>query len=306
MVLRPATLRSAPTGRVMLSRGAGWITALVLAAGLASGCGGDGTGGEAARPVTSLGDRGLAHIHAVGVDPADDAVMLATHVGLFRLAAGETAPQRVGDLRHDVMGFTIVGPNRFVGSGHPDLRTDLPSLLGLISSVDAGQKWDPVSLLGEVDFHILRANGRNIAGVDSQSSQILVSDDAGASWMRRNPPGELVDLVMHPSRSRTFIASTPVGLVGSTDAGATWKPAGDRAGYLAWPAARALYRLSAEGAVFASADAGATWTRRGDLGGTPAAFSAADANRLLVATHEGKLMESDDGGRTWSARAALA
>jgi hypothetical protein len=36
------------------------------------------------------------------------------------------------------MGFTIVGPNRFLGSGHPDLRDDLPPLLGLIESTNRG------------------------------------------------------------------------------------------------------------------------------------------------------------------------
>jgi hypothetical protein len=37
------------------------------------------------------------------------------------------------------MGFAVVGPDHMIGSGHPDVRTDLPPLLGLIQSRDPGQ-----------------------------------------------------------------------------------------------------------------------------------------------------------------------
>ena len=37
------------------------------------------------------------------------------------------------------MGFTVVGPDTFLGSGHPDIRATDPPLLGLIESNDAAQ-----------------------------------------------------------------------------------------------------------------------------------------------------------------------
>lgn len=55
------------------------------------------------------------------------------------------------------MGFTIAGPQHFLGSGHPDLREKLPSRLGLIASTDNGQSWQQLSLLGKADFHALHA-----------------------------------------------------------------------------------------------------------------------------------------------------
>ncbi|MBW3550306.1 MAG: alanine:cation symporter family protein [Proteobacteria bacterium] len=42
----------------------------------------------------------------------------------------KTVPaERIGDRRQDTMGFTVVGPRRYLGSGHPDLRDELPPLL---------------------------------------------------------------------------------------------------------------------------------------------------------------------------------
>jgi hypothetical protein len=44
------------------------------------------------------------------------------------------------------------------------LRDDLPPLLGLIESRDAGETWKPISLLGKVDFHALRVRGELLVG----------------------------------------------------------------------------------------------------------------------------------------------
>lgn len=52
--------------------------------------------------------------------------------------------------------FTVVGPDTFLGSGHPDLqsaRAGQPGRLGLIESTDGGATWTILSLAGEVDFH---------------------------------------------------------------------------------------------------------------------------------------------------------
>jgi hypothetical protein len=112
-------------------------------------------------------DPGPVHVHGLGVNPADDALYLATHTGLYRLDRDSEVAERVGERHQDTMGFTVVGRNRFFGSGHPDLRDDLPSHLGLVESTDAGKTWEPVSLLGEADFHVLRIGGDRIYGYDA-------------------------------------------------------------------------------------------------------------------------------------------
>lgn len=68
----------------------------------------------------AFGDPGPMHVHGLGVNPADDALFIATHTGLYRVEKGKRKAQRVGNRYQDTMGFTIVGPNRFLGSGHPD------------------------------------------------------------------------------------------------------------------------------------------------------------------------------------------
>ena len=93
---------------------------------------------------------GLAHVHGLGVDPADGMLLAASHYGVYRLPeSGE--PELVG-ARQDTMGFTVVGPRHFLGSGHPDPGdTDQSPHLGLIESTDAGQTWRSLSLAGEAD-----------------------------------------------------------------------------------------------------------------------------------------------------------
>ena len=125
-----------------------------VAVGL-SGCAGDDEPTAPAPPS----DPGLIHVHGLGRNPADGALMVATHTGLFRVAPDSATAQRVADNHQDTMGFSVVGPDHFLGSGHPG-STDDPPFLGLIESRNGGAQWRPISLRGEVDFHVLEARGR--------------------------------------------------------------------------------------------------------------------------------------------------
>jgi hypothetical protein len=125
--------------------------AAVAAALVVAGC------GEATEPPSTVtpGDPGVIHVHALGRNPADGALFIATHTGLFRLGPRDESPERVAELYQDTMGFTVVGRDRFLGSGHPGSIEGDPPFLGLIESRDAGASWHPVSLRGQVDFHVL-------------------------------------------------------------------------------------------------------------------------------------------------------
>jgi hypothetical protein len=126
------------------------------------------------------------HVHGLGVNPADNALFIATHTGLYRVDEGERKAERVADRFQDTMGFTIVGPNRFLGSGHPDVQEaqqrNLPPRLGLIESTDEGRSWESISLVGEADFHVLRFAGERVYGYDASNDRLLVSGDRGRSW----------------------------------------------------------------------------------------------------------------------------
>jgi photosystem II stability/assembly factor-like uncharacterized protein len=275
---------------------------ILLMAVLLAGCGG-GDGDEPEFEGVSLEqqDPGPVHVHGLGVDPADGALYIATHTGLFRVAPGATKAERVGDERQDTMGFSVAGPGHFIGSGHPDARTDLPPLLGLIESRDAGRTWESVSLLGRTDFHVLRAAGSRVYGFDSSSGRLYVSADRGRTWETREPPEPLLDLVADPARPTRVLASGSV-LYRSGDAGTTWTAIGGEPALLAWPAPDVVYRVVGSGEVSVSADGGKTWRRRGSIDGEPAAFLAVSVQELYAALHDGTIIFSRDGGRSWSVR----
>lgn len=251
-------------------------------------------------------DPGPIHVHGLGINPQDGSLLIATHTGLWRTAPGETQAKRVTNQLQDTMGFTIIGPDRFLGSGHPDQiqarDRGLPPLLGLIESTDAGKSWQTISLLGEADFHVLRSKGHRIYGFDATNERLLFSRDAGRSWTERSPPAPLVDMAVSPSNLSHLIASGERGLWESANEGRAWKPSGEDSGLLAWPVAGRLYIVTAAGEVRVSPNGGKRWDAVGDIGGQPAALLAQTARELYVALHDGTVKRSPDGGRTWEVR----
>jgi hypothetical protein len=255
-------------------------------------------------------DPGPVHVHGLGIDPADGTLFIATHTGLYRVPPGQRRALRVGDRRQDTMGFTIAGPNRFLGSGHPDVEeadeTDLPPLLGLIESSDAGRTWEPISLLGDADFHVLRFSGERVYGYDASHNRLMVSVDRGRTWEEREPPGQLADLAVDPGNSNHVIASAAgelvQGLYESRDAGETWRVVGGPIGLLGWPKPGPLYIVDLSGGVFSSPEVGRSLHRVGAIGGEPAAFLAHTVNELYAALHDGTIKQSTDGGKTWEVR----
>jgi hypothetical protein len=250
----------------------------------------------------STADPGPVHVHALGVNPADRSLFIATHTGLFRLEPDAEQAERVGDRYQDTMGFTVVGPDHFLGSGHPDVREDLPPLLGLIESRDAGETWAPISLQGDVDFHALRVRGRLLAGYDATSGRVMVSNDRGGSWRRARPPEPLVDLVVDPDSADRLLAAGESRVFLSSDRGRTWRQLEEGTGLLAWPRTDRLYLLDGGGRVWLSRDGGRRWQRQGRIGASPAAFLATGSETLFAATHKGEIKHSSDGGVNWTTR----
>ena len=270
--------------------------------------GGNDSDGTAIRDLLSPTDPGPVHVHGLGINPADKALFIATHTGTYRVAPGAEQAARVGDSRQDTMGFTIVGPNRFLGSGHPDPQAireqNLPPNLGLIESTDGGKTWTPISLLGQADFHVLRSHQNRVYGFDSTNGRFLVSRDAGKTWNQRPIPGPLIDLAVHPQKPSRVVAATERGLITSADDGRTWRALRGNVGLLAWPHRTRLLLVDGSGQVHASRDSGRRWSAIGDIGGQPAAFVAQTEQELYAALHDGTVKRSGDGGRTWSVRSA--
>lgn len=279
------------------------VTAGLMSAvlGLAA-CGDDATeGGGAAQSETSE----LEHIHGLGVGARDGTLYIATHSGLFTAGSGQTKVERVGESRQDIMGFSVAGPGRFIGSGHPDPEdTGRPPNLGLIESTDGGRSWEQVSLLGEADFHVLESDGDRVYGFDGTQSRLMVSDDGGQNWEQQAPPAPMFDLAIDPTDRDRVVAATEVGLFISENAGENWQPRSrELAGLLAWPAQDALYLVDGSGTAHASDDAGQSFQPAGSIGGQPAAFIG-HGDSLYSALHDGTVKASADGGASWVVRAA--
>lgn len=285
------------------------VVGLLAAALLISGCGGSSGGGGSRAPKAggpTIEDPGPIHVHGLGVNPQDGALFVATHTGLFRASKDERKARRIADRYQDTMGFTVVGRDRFLGSGHPDGREGLPPFLGLIESRDAGRTWKPISLQGKRDFHVLEAAGKRVYGFGSdfntRQAGLLVSDDDGHDWDDRKAPEGLISLAIHPHDRDRIAVSGERRLYLSSDAGRGWRRLDGAAALLAWPAADRLFAVALDGTVARSADAGRSWRRIGDVGGQPAAFEAEGADELYVALHNGTIKRSSDGGASWSVR----
>ncbi|MBA3745908.1 MAG: exo-alpha-sialidase [Solirubrobacterales bacterium] len=251
-------------------------------------------------------DPGPVHVHGLGVNPTDGALFVATHTGLFRAAQGELRSRRVADRYQDTMGFTVVGADRFLGSGHPDLRERRSPFLGLIESSDAGRTWRAVSLDGKADFHVLEASGRRVYGYGSdfetRDERLMTSTDGGRDWKRLDAPAALISLAISPSDPRRVVASGERRAFGSRDGGRSWSDLdAPAAGLLAWTNS-GLFLVDLEGRVWRRAGTSAPWRSTGGVGAAPAAFDSGSDDDLLVALHDGTIMRSADDGRTWSVR----
>jgi hypothetical protein len=272
------------------------IATLALTIGLA-GCGQSDQSSSQEPGTPAAGDPGFGHVHGLGVNPADGVLYAATHYGVWRIPTNGQ-PVRVANRYQDTMGFTIVGPDHFLGSGHPDLRERLPSHLGLIESRNKAETWQSLSLLGQADFHALEAKHGRVYGFDSTSSTFMVSDD-GRTWQRLARLG-LADIAVSPSDPSVVLATAEQGLVRSDDGGKAFGtvPRAPRLVFVDWRPS-GLYGLDATGAAWASLDGGATWERRGELGSRPGALTVTDAGQVFAAHEEG-VVTSRDGGRTFS------
>ena len=274
------------------------LAAAVLAA-VVTGCGGSGDE-SASSPKRDA--EGPVHVHGLGINPADDSLFIATHTGLFRAAPDKEVSTRVADRYQDTMGFTVVGPDHFLGSGHPDPREQLPPLLGLIVSRDGGESWNPVALLGEADFHALESQGRTVYGYDASGGRFMASRDGGRNWSERAAPEPLVDLAVNPGDRKHVVASGEASIHVSRDGGRRWRSLAEGAGYLAWPSAKRLYRAAPDGGIHVSSDGGHSWREAGSIEGQPAAFEAAKPREIYVALHDGTIQRSADGGESWAIR----
>jgi hypothetical protein len=293
------------------------LVVLVLA-----GCGGDDEP-EAAAPTPNPtiegepnqpaepGSAANAFIASLAVDPADGTLMIGTGLGLFRAEQGASRAERViGELTTpDGSGqvssnFVVryAAPGDLLGAGaHPEgSGSALPENLGLMRSADAGATWDPISALGDADFHILQARGDHVVVVRADAPDIEISSDGGQSFQAVTPPDLPLDVVFDPADPQRMLVATAQGIHSSADGGRSWRPRDPiPSEQLAWAEADAVYRTDPGGLVKVSADGGETWEERGTVGPTVNELAADDEGTLYASVPGGEVHTSTDGGATW-------
>ena len=276
------------------------LIGLILLGTALGACGSSGDETAEDAPLVQSDD-GPGHVHALAVDPADDSVIIASHSGLFRAARGAESATRIGEERRDVMGFTVVGPRRYAGSGHPDFRTGGPPLVGFIRSDDAGRTWRTVSLEGEADLHALEVRGQRVWGYDATNQHLRVSRDGGRTWRSATVP-PLLDIAVDPEDSEVIIASAEDRLLRSTDGGRRFRTlVGDvPPSHLVWSRGE-LLAFGLDGRV--RAIEGRTARPIGTLHAPPAAATV-DGTTVLVSLDDGTVLQSRNGGRAWTRRLA--
>ncbi|MGH3736037.1 MAG: F510_1955 family glycosylhydrolase [Micromonosporaceae bacterium] len=292
---KPAARRSAP--------GLRWSpemtrTALLLAAALVVVLAVVWVAWDSKTPARNGGGDAIEHVHGLGINPANGELYAAAHNGLFRLDASGKA-HRVGSRAQDTMGFTVVGDDHFLASGHPGQGEDGPAALGLIESTDGGATWTTLSLEGQADFHALRYRHDAVYGFNSATRQLLVSKDKKTWDTRSQEP--LGDLVVSPSDPDTLVAAGAEGVMLSTDGGRSWQAGDSAVTMLDWPTDDALWAVAADQSVLRSGDGGKTWSESGKVEGQPSAFAAGEDQTLYLATVEGEILRSTDAGKTWKA-----
>ena len=290
------TDRRRPSGALL-----GGIAAIVVVAAIV-GC---RSSRDAPQEAANFDDPGLVHVHGLAVNPADSVLYAATHTGLFRVENGTAS--RVGDRYQDTMGFTIAGPDLFLGSGHPDLRDQelrvdgKPPHLGLIESTDRGRSWQARSLLGDADLHAITLVGDLIIGYDSTGGRVLASTD-GQEWETRGEVA-LFDMTVDPNDPDRLAGVTEDGtLMASNDGGRTWT---DETGapvdlaVVAW-GPDGLWVGDDAGGLHRKLDDGTWRLARRFAGAVEAIAPATESDLLHVAVAGVGVVASPDAGRTWT------
>ncbi|MCA0143839.1 F510_1955 family glycosylhydrolase [Blastococcus sp. LR1] len=234
-------------------------------------------------------------MHGLAVDPADGELYAGTHHGVVRVAE-DGRLTRIADRVQDFMGFTVVGPEHYLASGHPGEGQSGPANLGLIESTDGGATWETMSLAGAADFHALDAAQGVIYGYSG--GRLLVSDDK-TDWTDRGTMN-IADLAVDPSRPQRLVVTTEDGPALSEDGGRSVAPIPQAPllQLIAWsPDASAVVGVAPDGAVHASTDGGRTWQEKGRVDGAPEALGV-NGDDVYVAVG-GAVVASADGGTTF-------
>jgi BNR/Asp-box repeat len=256
-------------------------------------------------------------IVSIAIDPADGTLFAGSGPAFYRLPPGakepETAkgalstPKGSGTLTKDVI-VRFEKPGTIIASGHSG-EAALPPVLGILRSTDKGETWEPISGLGEADYHEIEVVGDRIFALRNEDpGMIQISDDGGKTWDTREAPSVAapIDVAVNPGDPKIWAVSTDQGIFVSQNEGRSWRQRDTTFGArIAWGAPDALYAAGKDGKVSKSADGGGSWQEVGSIGAGPKELIVSPKGELYASVSGPEIRRSTDGGATWSKVIAL-
>lgn len=251
-------------------------------------------------PAVTLGD--LSHIHGVVIPSGSNAVLLATHHGLFSVDPAGAATM-ISEGEDDFMGFTAGVDGQLFASGHPSTGGNI----GVIGSVGPGGDWTHLSdgAGGPVDFHAMTVSPADATTIYGSFRGIQVSRDGGRTWEVSGPgPAELIDLSAAAGDAGHLYAGTMRGLFESVDFGRSWQSIGAAGNPVTavetsadgtlhvFVAGQGLQRLEGQNLVAVSEIENQVLLHIG--------FDPDDSANIVAVDAESVVIASVDGGKTWS------
>jgi hypothetical protein len=232
------------------------------------------------------GDTSMDHLHTVAV--IDGEVIAGSHNGMWRLHES-APPEPLSEVPWDVMGFADDGPTWFA-SGHPSPDMQGPANLGLQVSTDQGRSWQGRALVGDVDFHRLAAREGVLAGIDSQSGNVLVSFDEGFTWQRYSLDGAR-DVLVVPD-GIVVLGDANWVLIDST--GPVSVPAYVPGAVTAHVGEDRILVSTMDGGLWSAVQWRGPWVNVTDIG-EPALWIGSESTVVSILTHAGALISRDGG-----------
>jgi hypothetical protein len=299
---------NSPTTLVVLMARLRFALPLVLLA--LSACGGDGDTEEAAAPTAAPGT--TTDIVSIAIDPDDGTLLAGSGPAFYRLPPGAEKPELAkgalstpkgsGTLTKDVV-VRFEKPGTIIASGHSG-EAALPPVLGLLRSTDMGDTWEPISGLGEADYHEIEIVGSRIFALRNEDpGMVQFSDDGGKTWGTREAPSVAapIDVAVNPADPKNWVVSTDQGIHVSRNEGKSWRQRDTTFGArIAWGAADALYAAGKDGKVKKSADGGDSWQDVGSIGAGPKELVVSPKGEVYASVSGPEIRRSTDGGKTWT------
>lgn len=272
-------------------------------------------GQESSPPQSQLIE--FPHIHGLGFTAAGTGLYVPAHIGLIVYSDGKWVAPDIP--QHDYMGYTAIDDG-FFSSGHPDLRTKFPPLLGLVRSQDAGRTITSLAFSGESDFHLMAAGYYSHAvyivnsAPNSQLTQgLFFTLDEGQTWEQSAAQGlesSPTQLAVHPTEAGTVAVASERGVYISTDYGNTFSLVSDSA-----PSTAVAFDPDDDRLLFGYRDLYARTMSSGAVSpvSSPALEEddaifyiaiSASTERMGLATASKNIFLSEDSGESWSQIAA--